>query len=111
MDFRDEIRLFISKMLILFIVVGMLLSISLISTGAALASLSKILNAKINSLTADQRHWLEEMPNQLVALPPNKRQELHQKLTNFAQEIQPYLVDLQPIFEAISADKSCKGRQ
>jgi hypothetical protein len=111
MNFRYEIKLFLSKMLILFVVFGMLLSISLISTGAALASLSKILNAKINSLAADQRHWLEAIPDQLAALPPDKSQELHHKLANVAAEIQPYLLDLRPIFEALNVDKSCKERQ
>ena len=111
MNFRDEMKLFISKMLILFVVLGMLLSISVISTGAALASLSKTLNTKINSLVADQRHWLEAIPDQLAALPPDKSQELHHKLANVAGEIQPYLLDLRPIFEAINVDNSCKEKR
>ena len=111
MNFRDEIKLFVCKMLILFIVLGMLLSISIISTGAALASLSKVLDTKINSLAANQRHWLDVIPDQLAALPPDKSQELHHKLANIAAEIQPYLLDLRPIFEAMSADKSCMEKQ
>ena len=109
MTYREEMKLFVSKVLVVIIVFGMLLSISVISAGAAIESLSH----KVAAAMAAPNHerWLDHFYDQLVVLTPEKKEEAHRKLTTAVGILRPYWADLRPLYEAVYVGDSCKGKQ
>ena len=108
MNFRDEMKLFVSKVLVLIIVFGMLLSISLVSAAAAIESLSH--KVEVAMASPNHQRWLDHVYDQLVALTPEKKEEAHQKLTTAVAILRPYWADLRPLYEAVHVDDNCKEK-
>jgi hypothetical protein len=111
MNFQEEMKLFMAKVLVVFVATGILLAVGVVSMAAVVASFSKTFDTKINAAIVEQRRWLETVPDRLAALPPEKSVEVHRKISSVVTEIQPYLLDLRPLFEAIYVGDSCKQKQ
>jgi hypothetical protein len=101
-NFRDEMKLFVSKLLVVMIVFGVLLSIGIVSAAAAIESLSRKVSHEL---------WINNLYDQLVALTPEKKEEAHRKLASTVAILQPYLADLRPLYEAVHVGDSCKDKQ
>jgi hypothetical protein len=108
-NYRDEMKLFLSKLLVLIIVFGMLLSIGVISAAAAIESLSH----KVEVAMAQPNHerWLKYLYDQLVALTPEQNEEAHRKLSTVVAILRPYWADLRPLYEAVYVGDNCNDKK
>jgi hypothetical protein len=117
MDFRQEIKLFVAKVLILGALFSSILGVGIVAeilvlrffisttSTAVSASAPNLLFAVAANFLADPAGWLARHSAELETISPEERQALHESVRRLVTQLQPYLDDVQPLMKSIDACK------
>src|SRR5271168_2584675 len=91
-NFRQELRLFAAKLLIVAAIFFIPIAATLVVLNAAMNSLA----SRLAMESSDPADWMTKTAAKLQAMSPERRDTLHRDITSIVTQLRPFIEDLRP---------------
>ena len=99
-NFRQELRLFAAKLLIVAAIFFIPIAATLVVLNATMNSIA----SRLAMESSEPGDWMAKTAAKLQAMSPERRETLHRDITSIVTQLQPFIEDLRPL---LSTSDSC----